>query len=165
MEQPPKNEKDPGIKFDLSQVSSAQDKQEFLRIEQELKSPTYIPLDTIEDAEKELQRGPLLLVKNESRTIGIAGYEIKESVPYINALGFSPEFQRKGLGRAVMERLFAEYPEFKNAQRVQLRVDPTNEAALRLYESLGFKETERTEDWRGVKGATRILMTWEKPQS
>jgi ribosomal-protein-alanine N-acetyltransferase len=56
---------------------------------------------------------------------------------HVNTLAVRPECRRRGLGRALMAHVLAEARQ-KGAVRATLEVRRTNEAAVRLYESLGF---------------------------
>lgn len=49
------------------------------------------------------------------------------------------EFRRQGLGCRFIKQVIAEHPEVK---RFRLETEPENEAAVRLYKTLGFKPLE-----------------------
>jgi ribosomal protein S18 acetylase RimI-like enzyme len=60
-----------------------------------------------------------------------------DHVLLINGLAVSPDFQRRGVGRALIGAAAAQARE-RGVRRLRLRVLSHNEAALRLYESTGF---------------------------
>ncbi|MGG3498509.1 GNAT family N-acetyltransferase, partial [Peribacillus simplex] len=68
--------------------------------------------------------------------------------------GFSilPEYQGKGLGRKVLKKVVAEQCQL--GYDIFLEVEATNEHALRLYESCGFKTIQR-QDYYQYKGLQR----------
>ncbi len=72
----------------------------------------------------------------------------------IAAFGVVAEHRRKGLGRALMRRLLEESSQ-RGETRVWLEVLESNEAAVRLYESLGFRRYRRLVGWQAeaVEGA------------
>src|SRR5205085_1520052 len=61
---------------------------------------------------------------------------------WIGGLGVVPAARRRGLGRALMEAVLAEAP-----PEVTLEVIEQNEAAIRLYEDLGFERVRLLEVW------------------
>ena len=54
-------------------------------------------------------------------------------------IAVSPDFQRRGLGRALLEHLISEL-ESRAVTTLWLEVRASNQAAIALYESLGFNE-------------------------
>jgi ribosomal-protein-alanine N-acetyltransferase len=73
---------------------------------------------------------------------------------HITTIAVRPEYRRRGHARALIGAALAAYP---NAGHVHLEVRPTNAAALRLYESLGFRKTGRRPRYYGDEDA--FLMT------
>ncbi|MFW9991488.1 MAG: GNAT family N-acetyltransferase [Candidatus Odinarchaeota archaeon] len=63
---------------------------------------------------------------------------------HISDLGISPNYQRKGLGRALLtQSLLHMVRNEPSITRVALRVTIENKAAINLYRSLGFDQVER----------------------
>jgi ribosomal protein S18 acetylase RimI-like enzyme len=60
-----------------------------------------------------------------------------EHVLMISGLAVDPAFQRRGVGRSLMEAAVRE-ARARGARRLTLRVLAHNESAVRLYESVGF---------------------------
>ena len=58
--------------------------------------------------------------------------------PEVNGLGVAETYQRRGVGRALMAAA-ADEAEQMGGDRLGLAVEPDNEPAVRLYESLGFE--------------------------
>ncbi len=80
---------------------------------------------------------------DEAEDGGIRGYAILmpgvEEAELLN-IGVAGAGQRKGLGRAMLAAML-EMAREKNLRRVFLEVRPSNEAAIALYRSAGFRET------------------------
>jgi len=73
---------------------------------------------------------------------------------HITTIAVRPEYRRRGHARALIGAALAAYPD---ATHVHLEVRPTNEAAITLYESLGFSKTGRRPRYYGDEDA--LLMT------
>jgi ribosomal protein S18 acetylase RimI-like enzyme len=52
----------------------------------------------------------------------------------------APEAAGRGVGRALLDELLARAAQIKGLRQIQLMVGSRNEAARRLYESLGFRQ-------------------------
>lgn len=91
-----------------------------------------MPLDP-EDLEKTLvlrkneQVIASIRVENEGNSSGLYGFVVKS------------EFRNQGIGRKVISQTIQELLE-KQAKNIYLEVESTNETALHLYRSIGFKE-------------------------
>jgi ribosomal protein S18 acetylase RimI-like enzyme len=96
--------------------------------------------------------GCLLLAMYEGRAAGcIALRRIDKKICEMKRLYVRPQFQRKGIGRALAEAIIERA---KTAGYKQMRLDttPTMDAARGLYESLGFEEIEAYR-YNPLKGA------------
>lgn len=71
---------------------------------------------------------------------------------YIDNVYTQEAYRRKGCARALMETLLSECI---NGKRFELEVYPDNDAAIALYESLGFKFTTFTPDRDGLLKMTK----------
>lgn len=88
--------------------------------------------------------GGELLVGRVSREIaGIGALAPADSrVAEICKLHVAERFQRRGIGRAIVLALI-DVAEDRGFERLVLHVTRTQQSAIRLYERLGFSETER----------------------
>lgn len=59
-----------------------------------------------------------------------------------------PEYRRRGIGRALTERVMKQARD-KNASAIWLHVRDDNPEAIRLYQDLGFQEIARRITWQG----------------
>src|SRR5207248_8188762 len=75
-------------------------------------------------------------------TEGVALLGVRGDRGWIGGLGVVPAARRRGLGRTLMEAVLAEAP-----PEVTLEVIEQNEAAIRLYEDLGFERVRLLEVW------------------
>ncbi len=115
----------------------------------------YNPITTMEDALEEIRDHELYFVHEEGKNIGTISYQIKEDESaYISNMAVLPEYRGKGIARKAMEFVLEKV---KGAPRIWLVVHPENEVALHLYESLGFVEEERIENYYG-DGEPRVEM-------
>lgn len=74
--------------------------------------------------------------------VGIANLAVRGERGWIGGLGVVPAARRSGVGRRLMEAVLEGAP-----PAVSLEVIEQNEAAIRLYESLGFEVTRILEVW------------------
>ena len=82
----------------------------------------------------------------QAQDVGALELEPRDGELYIAYIALLPEFQGRGIGTHVIDRVLADA--FAVGQRVTLRVLRVNERARRLYESLGFEVTGETpERW------------------
>jgi ribosomal protein S18 acetylase RimI-like enzyme len=63
----------------------------------------------------------------------------KPPAMFVNEVGVREDWQRRGIGRAVMECLFA-IARARGCQGIWLGTEPDNDAALALYRSMGGAE-------------------------
>jgi ribosomal protein S18 acetylase RimI-like enzyme len=64
---------------------------------------------------------------------------------YVNLFYVAPEFRRRGYGRAMharAERYFRSW----EARRIELHASPTNPAAMRFYDAMGYRVVGREGD-------------------
>lgn len=66
----------------------------------------------------------------------------------ILALAVEPDLRRQGIGTALTERFIENFRSF-GVKRVTLEVRVTNEGAIRMYRSLGFKARDVIEAYYG----------------
>ncbi|WP_132059493.1 GNAT family N-acetyltransferase [Halorussus amylolyticus] len=106
---------------------------------------------------------PLLLVSTTSddsgTNDGLAGYLTAfhdGETAYVAEIVVAPAYRREGRARrllaAAFDRLRAE-----GCSRARLTVHPENDAARRLYESMGFEEVGREEDFYADGSEARVL--------
>ncbi len=63
----------------------------------------------------------------------------KPPAMFVNEVGVREEWQKQGIGRAVMERLI-DVARARGCQGIWLGTEPDNEPALALYRSMGGDE-------------------------
>ncbi|ACZ29715.1 ribosomal-protein-alanine acetyltransferase [Xylanimonas cellulosilytica DSM 15894] len=73
-----------------------------------------------------------------ARVVGYAGLWFDGDVTQVMTLGVDPDWQRRGVGRTLMDALIARSRELR-ASAVLLEVRVDNEPALDLYADLGFE--------------------------
>ena len=69
----------------------------------------------------------------------MAGYEGRRG--WLNYVAVSPEYQRQGLGRRIVESAIAQLKE-KGCPKVNLQIVVSNQSVVSFYEGLGFAVEE-----------------------
>jgi [ribosomal protein S18]-alanine N-acetyltransferase len=93
----------------------------------------------------------------------VAGYLIcsrYDQVWHVMDVSTDPDLRRQGIATALMKELFGRVG--GDDARITLEVRPTNEAALRLYESLGFSAAGRRPRYYQDNGEDAVIM-WRTP--
>jgi [ribosomal protein S18]-alanine N-acetyltransferase len=73
-----------------------------------------------------------------------------------------PDLRGRGLGRKLLNHLLRE-AEIRGAGKIFLEVRPSNEAAIGLYERLGFKVLYRRPRYYTPEGEDALVMALETP--
>lgn len=136
--------------------ATAKDVQELLDIEKTAKGlKTYSGYFQKHEIEKWISEEVVYLIKEKGDLVGSIAYEIKnKNEAHISGLVIRPEFQKKGLAKEAMLELLQELAGY---QKIDLVTHPDNVGAVKLYESLGFVEVDRQENFFG-DGQPRIIM-------
>ncbi len=71
------------------------------------------------------------------QVVGFAAFQLVTNEAELRNLAVTPEHQRRGVGRALLEEAHKRLAE-AGAQRLYLEVRPSNRPALGIYQSLGF---------------------------
>lgn len=94
----------------------------------------------IDEARFASEIAPITLIAEDENgpPTGYAYYQVIHDVAYIRHLVTAPEARRRGVGRALMNRV-AEIGRDAKATSWCLNVKPDNDAAIALYESMGMR--------------------------
>ena len=105
---------------------------------------------------------PSLYVLRRETSACILGYIcfwlVADEIQMLN-LAVHPDYRRQGLGRQLMTLLFAQAEE-KSVSKVLLEVRPSNQIAIALYHSLGFKILYRRPGYYEPEGEDALVMEW-----
>ena len=83
-------------------------------------------------------------VWNKDELIGAIHLELNENLLYMDILIF-PKFQRKGFATKVIEDIQNDI--FKlNYNKIEISIDETNSASLKLFENAGFTRTSKDDE-------------------
>lgn len=119
----------------------------------------YSPMLTNDEWIVALEIGTVYLIQKDREVVGSISYEKKGNGRiHISGLIVMPNFQGQGFARQALTKILAE---IKDAKRIDLDVHPDNLKALKLYQSLGFKEESKKENYYG-DGEPRLIMVLEK---
>ena len=100
-----------------------------------------------------------LAAEFEGQLIAYAGIFYLADVADIHTLTVVADYRRKGIGRELLKRLI-DWARVKKAQAIMLEMRLGNDAARPLYESFGFIEISRRENYYGP-GLTAVVMRKE----
>lgn len=79
------------------------------------------------------------LIKRQNKILGHAILSVAAGESHLLNVCIAPDYQGEGLGRILVEHIL-KCARGKDAERIFLEVRPTNQVAIQLYASLGFKE-------------------------
>lgn len=88
--------------------------------------------------ELEHKYGVFLIALVEGKVIGYGGTWVLVDEAHVTNVVVSPEFRGQGIGRKLMNEMLLKARE-KGAVCATLELRKSNEVALKLYESMGFK--------------------------
>lgn len=98
----------------------------------------YSGLTGAEDTLKELDENIYYLIERNGKVVGDISYQMKdENHAYISGLAVAKEFQGQGIAKQAMQMVLEK---LKDVEFLSLVTHPENVKAIRLYESLGFKQ-------------------------
>ena len=95
----------------------------------------------------------------EGQLIAYAGIFYVADVADIHTITVASDHRRKGIGRELLKRLI-DWARVKNAQAIMLEMRLGNDRARPLYESFGFVEISKRENYYGP-GLTAVVMRKE----
>ena len=98
-----------------------------------------------------------LVAEEDGKIVGYAGLHVVLDEGYIDNVAVLPEYRRQGLARRLIE-VYCRFGEV-NLAFLTLEVRASNEAAIALYESLGFHPEGRRKDYYQKPKEDAILMT------
>ena len=92
-----------------------------------------------EDFNQRFERYAISVIEKDAEAIGSLWLEERTTALYIADIQLLPEWQRRGIGTAVLRGVIADA--VSRTLDVELVVLPVNEGARRLYERIGFEVT------------------------
>jgi tRNA threonylcarbamoyl adenosine modification protein YeaZ/ribosomal-protein-alanine acetyltransferase len=146
-----------GVKF---RPMTALDLVSAIAIEKEVYGKTAWSADQFkEEFAKSPKSAQYLAAEFEGRLIAYAGIFYVADVADIHTLTVVADHRRKGIGRELLKRLI-DWARVKKAQAIMLEMRLGNDAARPLYESFGFIEISKRENYYGP-GLTAVVMRKE----
>lgn len=104
-----------------------------------------------------LSRYRVVVPADSDEVIAQGGWMLFGDEAHILTIAVRPEYRGQGIGRWLLLHLLAEARQ-EGCDSVVLEVRPSNEAALRLYESLGFVLINRRKRYYPDKEDALVLM-------
>lgn len=128
------------------------------RLDEELFAPDHYPLFTLRqyfDVAPEFILGGFA---DDGALMGYALGSVSASAPvgWLLALTTHPDYLRRGVAKDLLNTLLVRFKDY-GAWMARLTVDPRNEAAKGLYQSIGFEEIARLDNYFGAN-TPRIRM-------
>ena len=146
-----------GVKF---RPMTALDLVSAIAIEKEVYGKTAWSVDQFKDEfAKAPKSAQYLAAEIEGQLIAYAGIFYVADVADIHTLTGVADQRRKGIGRELLKRLI-DWARVKKAQAIMLEMRLGNDAARPLYESFGFIEISKRENYYGP-GLTAVVMRKE----
>ncbi len=146
-----------GVKFRLM---TSLDLVPAIAIEKEVYGKTAWSADQFKsEFAKSPKSAQYLAAEFEGQLIAYAGIFYLADVADIHTLTVLADYRRKGIGRELLKRLI-DWARVKKAQAIMLEMRLGNNAARPLYESFGFLEISRRENYYGP-GLTAVVMRKE----
>lgn len=109
-------------------------------------------------AELQSETAVFLVAEREGRVLGYAGMHAICGECYVDNIAVFPDCRGTGLGRRLTEALIQKGREEKGSF-ITLEVRPSNEAAVRLYASLGFAPVGRRKNFYTRPAEDAVIMT------
>jgi ribosomal-protein-alanine N-acetyltransferase len=104
--------------------------------------------------------GVCLTATREDVIVGYLVCSRYDQVWHVMNVSTNPDLRRQGIATALMTELFARIG--GDDARITLEVRPTNDAAIRLYEGLGFTSAGRRPRYYQDNGEDAVIM-WRTP--
>lgn len=106
------------------------------------------------------------VLDRDSEVVGYGIMSIAAGEAHVLNICVVTEYRREGTGQRLLQRLL-DVAKNSGAQRVFLEVRPSNTAAIRLYEKLGFEALGRRENYYkardGKEDAVVLVLHFSRP--
>ena len=112
-----------------------------------------------EEFAKAPKNAQYLVAEHEGELVAYAGIFFVADVADIHTITVSEKYRRKGIGRELLKRLI-DWARVKQAMAIMLEMRLGNDQARPLYESFGFSEVSKRENYYGP-GLTAVVMRKE----
>lgn len=98
------------------------------------------------------------LAKADGKTVGYGGMYTVLDEGYITNIGVMPDYRRKGIGAKLVKELI-NYSIKNSLSFLSLEVRVSNIAAIKLYDSFGFKEVGKRKNFYNKPKEDALIMT------
>ncbi len=128
---------------------------EIARLHQELFDPPWDEASVARLLDHPASTAFVAVVGSPRTAVGFVLGQIAADEAEILAMGVAKAYQRRGLGRRLVEGLMRAVKR-SEGRKLHLEVAADNSAALGLYRGLGFKEAGRRKDYYARKGSPAV---------
>ncbi|QQK77705.1 GNAT family N-acetyltransferase [Salicibibacter cibarius] len=113
-------------------------------------TPAFFYWESVEEYSKHCPVGKQFVAIINDKVAGYIGYKnptgLKSNSHVLDIdIGVHPDFQRKGVGKALLNHVFS-WGKKNGFVKISIRVLSTNRSAIQFYISQGFKEQEMLKD-------------------
>ena len=98
------------------------------------------------------------LAKADGKTVGYGGMYTVLDEGYITNIGVMPDYRRRGIGAKLVSKLI-DYSVRNSLSFLSLEVRVSNIAAIKLYDSFGFKEVGKRKNFYSNPKEDALIMT------
>ena len=115
---------------------------------------------TVQGIEEGLENptGLFLVAESDSKIVGYVGANVILDEVYLNNIAVLPDFRGYGIGKALLLSLISTV-KARNAAFVSLEVRESNQAAIKLYESLGFEKKGKRKSFYTAPIEDALILT------
>ena len=98
------------------------------------------------------------MAKADGKTVGYGGMYTVLDEGYITNIGVMPDYRRRGIGAKLVSKLI-DYSVRNSLSFLSLEVRVSNIAAIKLYDSFGFKEVGKRKNFYSNPKEDALIMT------
>lgn len=98
------------------------------------------------------------LAKVNEKVVGYGGMYTVLDEGYVTNIGVLPDFRRQGIGAKIVNKLI-DFSKEKALSFLSLEVRVSNIAAIKLYDSFGFKEVGKRKNFYNKPKEDALIMT------
>ena len=109
----------------------------------------------------EMKRNPhawCVVLESRDSVVAYAATWILVDEVHVNEIAVRPDLRGRGIGRRFLARILEEARK-KGCKRACLEVRPSNRSARKMYENLGFRETDMRRGYYSDTGEDALVLT------
>ena len=96
-------------------------------------------MPSADEGKEAMSSKSIFIIKDSGKIIGTVRATLEHGTCFLDRMVVLPEYRRKGVGK-VLTRHVIEYARTNKCSKVWLDTSPKLDEAVKLYESMGFRE-------------------------